>query len=56
MRLIQLLWLPIAVFVLVGLYPGMQAHADEIRPALLDIKEQSTGLFAVTCCSCWRCS
>jgi hypothetical protein len=24
------------------------AHADEIRPALLDIKEQNTGLFAVT--------
>jgi hypothetical protein len=48
MRLIQLLWLPIAAFVLVGLYPMMQANADEIRPALLDIKEQSTGLFAVT--------
>jgi hypothetical protein len=26
----------------------VHAHADEIRPALLDIKEQSTGLFAVT--------
>jgi hypothetical protein len=26
----------------------MPAHADEIRPALLDIKEQNTGLFAVT--------
>ena len=24
------------------------AHADEIRPALLDIKEQNTGLYAVT--------
>lgn len=34
--------------VLVGLYPSMQANADEIRPALLDIKEQNTGLFAVT--------
>ena len=34
--------------VLVGLYPAMPAHADEIRPALLDIKEQNTGLFAVT--------
>jgi hypothetical protein len=34
--------------VLVGLYPAMSAHADEIRPALLDIKEQNTGLFAVT--------
>ena len=26
----------------------MPASADEIRPALLDIKEQNTGLFAVT--------
>lgn len=26
----------------------MSAHGDEIRPALLDIKEQNTGLFAVT--------
>jgi hydrogenase/urease accessory protein HupE len=26
----------------------MPANADEIRPALLDIKEQNTGLFAVT--------
>ena len=34
--------------VLVGLCPAMPAHADEIRPALLDIKEQNTGLFAVT--------
>jgi hydrogenase/urease accessory protein HupE len=42
------LWFAIAAFTLVGLSPGMQAHADEIRPALLDIKEQSTGLFAVT--------
>ena len=33
---------------LVGLCPAMPAHADEIRPALLDIKEQNTGLFAVT--------
>jgi len=47
-RLIEPLWLSIAAFVLVGLYPGMQARADEIRPALLDIKEQNTGLFAVT--------
>ena len=28
--------------------PAMPASADEIRPALLDIKEQGTGLFAVT--------
>jgi hypothetical protein len=34
--------------VFVGLCPVMPAHADEIRPALLDIKEQNTGLFAVT--------
>jgi len=34
--------------VLVALYPAMSANADEIRPALLDIKEQNTGLFAVT--------
>jgi HupE/UreJ protein len=34
--------------VLVVLYSAMSAHADEIRPALLDIKEQNTGLFAVT--------
>jgi hypothetical protein len=34
--------------VLASLYLAMPAHADEIRPALLDIKEQNTGLFAVT--------
>ena len=34
--------------VLVVLYLALPAHADEIRPALLDIKEQNTGLFAVT--------
>ena len=33
---------------LVGLYTAMPVNADEIRPALLDIKEQNTGLFAVT--------
>jgi hydrogenase/urease accessory protein HupE len=33
---------------LAAFYPAMQASADEIRPALLDIKEQNTGLFAVT--------
>lgn len=31
-----------------GLLPAMSANADEIRPALLDIKEQNTGLFSVT--------
>ncbi len=30
------------------LYLAMPVNADEIRPALLDIKEQNTGLFAVT--------
>ena len=36
------------VVVLLGLFMAMPANADEIRPALLDIKEQNTGLFAVT--------
>jgi hypothetical protein len=36
------------VFLLVAFYPAIPANADEIRPALLDIKEQNTGLFAVT--------
>ena len=35
----------LVVILLAVLYP---ASADEIRPALLDIKEQNTGLFAVT--------
>jgi len=30
---------------LIGFYPAMSVNADEIRPALLDIKEQNTGLF-----------
>ena len=37
--------LTIAVF---GLHSAMPAAADEINPALLDIKEQTTGLYAVT--------
>jgi hydrogenase/urease accessory protein HupE len=37
----------IVVF-LAGMYTAMPANADEIRPALLDIKQQGTGLFAVT--------
>jgi hydrogenase/urease accessory protein HupE len=41
-------WLPLAAALLAGLMTAMQAMGDEIRPALLDIKEQSTGLFAVT--------
>ena len=36
------------VAVLVSLYAATPAYADEIRPALLDIKQQNTGLFAVT--------
>jgi len=36
------------VVVLMGLFTAMPVSADEIRPALLDIKEQNTGLFAVT--------
>ena len=42
------LWLALFTVVLIGLYPTMQANADEIRPALLDIKEQNTGLFSMT--------
>ena len=38
----------ILVIAMLGLYPAPPANADEIRPALLDIKEQNTGLFAVT--------
>lgn len=45
---VKSLWIAFAVVVLGVLCPGMQADADEIRPALLDIKEQTTGLFAVT--------
>jgi hydrogenase/urease accessory protein HupE len=48
MRFLKPLWLTVLPVVLVGLDPGMQASADEIRPALLDIKEQNTGLYAVT--------
>jgi hydrogenase/urease accessory protein HupE len=36
------------VVVLMAMFTAMPASADEIRPALLDIKEQNTGLFAVT--------
>ena len=41
------LWFACTVIVLAGL-SVMPANADEIRPALLDIKERNTGLFAVT--------
>ena len=44
----RLTWLPLIAALLAGLFAPLQANADEIRPALLDIKEQSTGLFAVT--------
>lgn len=33
---------------LLGLHSAIPAFADEIRPALLEIKEQNTGLYAVT--------
>jgi len=33
---------------LIMVLSAVPASADEIRPALLDIKEQNTGLFAVT--------
>jgi hypothetical protein len=48
MRFIKSLWLASVAIALVGLTPAQQASADEIRPALLDIKEQKTGLFVVT--------
>ena len=38
----------LTVLVLIGCLPATSVYADEIRPALLDIKEQNTGLFAVT--------
>jgi hypothetical protein len=41
-------WPMLLAVVLIGLIPGIQVQADEIRPALLDIKEQNTGLYAVT--------
>jgi len=48
MRFIKHLLLSVVAVMVVGLYPVMPVNADEIRPALLDIKEQNTGLFAVT--------
>jgi hydrogenase/urease accessory protein HupE len=38
----------VVFMVFAGLFWAMPASADEIRPALLDIKEQKTGLFAIT--------
>ncbi len=43
--LLQLLFA--AIFLAGLLSPPMPVNADEIRPALLDIKQQDTGLFAV---------
>ena len=48
MRRVRYLWSAVVAVMLLGLCLAMQANADEIRPALLDIKEQNTGLFAVT--------
>ena len=46
-RFLKARWLVCVVVVLASL-SVMPVNADEIRPALLDIKEQNTGLFAVT--------
>lgn len=46
--MIQLIIKFILFAFLVALHPLKPADADEIRPALLDIREQSTGLFEVT--------
>ena len=46
--MIRALFKMVIFSVLASLYVAMPASADEIRPALLDIKEQNTGLFAVT--------
>lgn len=47
-RLLSRLWMIGVGMILIGLFAAVPASADEIRPALLDIKEQNTGLFAVT--------
>ena len=46
--MIHLIIKTVVSLLLAGLFWAMPASADEIRPALLDIKEQKTGLFAVT--------
>jgi len=48
MCIVRQFWLASAAVILIGFYPWMPTGADEIRPALLDIKEQNTGLFSVT--------
>jgi hydrogenase/urease accessory protein HupE len=47
-RRISVRLLSLAILMSIGFFPATAAFADEIRPALLDIKEQNTGLFAVT--------
>ncbi|MEA3413661.1 MAG: HupE/UreJ family protein [Pseudomonadota bacterium] len=47
-KFVNPLSLAIIAILLTGLYPAIPAGADEIRPALLDIRERNTGLFAVT--------
>ena len=47
-RSVNFLWLLLLALTVCGVFPAMPASADEIRPALLDIKEQKTGLYAVT--------
>ncbi len=47
MRFLKAQWLVCTTVVLACL-SVMPVNADEIRPALLDIKQQNTGLFAVT--------
>ncbi len=41
-------WMFFFTVMLTGLYPVIPANADEVRPGLLDIKEQNTGLYSVT--------
>jgi hypothetical protein len=47
-KYVPLLWWLLNAVMLLGVLLATSANADEIRPALLDIKEQNTGLFAVT--------
>jgi hypothetical protein len=41
-------WLFFTIVLLLSFSPATPSQADEIRPVLLDIKEQNTGLFSVT--------
>jgi hypothetical protein len=47
MHFLKAWWVTCLLAILICL-PVMPVNADSIRPALLDIKEQNTGLFAVT--------